>query len=67
MTLGEKVLAVRSAAKMTAVQLAEKANITQAMVSRIERNRRMPSLVLLSDIAAACGVTLDELLKDVDL
>ncbi len=67
MTLGEKVLAVRSAAKMTAVQLAEKANITQAMVSRIERDRRMPSLVLLSDIAAACGVTLDELLKDVDL
>ena len=67
MTLGEKVLAVRSEAKMTAVQLAKKVNITQAMVSRIENNRRTPSLILLSDIAAACGVTLDELLKGVDL
>ena len=58
--IAEAVRAARLRAGLTQVQLAKRANTTQAVISRIESgsDSRIPSLDLLSRIAGACRAKL---------
>lgn len=51
------------AAGLTQAELAERAGIADATVSRIERNRLVPSVKLAGRLAVALRVPLDDLLS----
>jgi transcriptional regulator with XRE-family HTH domain len=55
------VQAARKRAHLTQVALAKKAGTTQAVIARLEsgKDSRVPSMPLLSTIAAACGATFE--------
>lgn len=61
---GAAVRARREAAKLSLVELAEKAGTHFASVSKIERNQRAPSLRVAAALASALGVSLDVLMMD---
>jgi transcriptional regulator with XRE-family HTH domain len=45
--------------KMTQEILAEKVNISRSSINDAENGRSLPSILVLSEIAKVCGVTLD--------
>lgn len=51
---------------MSQAALAERAGITQGMVSMMEDGSRTPSLAVAKGIAEALNTTIDELLKEED-
>lgn len=58
-----QIKAIRKNKKMSQIELASKAGITQAYLSALETGiKRNPSLKILDSIASALGVTLNELL-----
>ena len=61
--LGPQLRLLRSAAGLSQEQLGERASVTSASVSRIERGKNHPSGALLGRLADALGVSLDELRK----
>jgi transcriptional regulator with XRE-family HTH domain len=62
MSLGQSVRQRRLAAGLTQSELAEAAEIADATLSRIERDRLEPSITLVQRLAKALGVSTDELL-----
>ncbi len=65
-TVGDRILALRMARGWTSTQLAQHAGVSQTTISRLERGlrtgtRRRNGRATLSVIAAALGVTVDEL------
>ena len=62
-SLGQSVRQRRLAAGLTQSELAEAADVADATLSRIERDRLEPSIGLVRRIADALGVTTDELLS----
>lgn len=63
MTIGENIAQRRRAADMTQEQLAEKVNVHQTMIAKIEIGRKVPGIYLATDIARALHCTLDELVS----
>ncbi|MEN6459966.1 MAG: helix-turn-helix transcriptional regulator [Syntrophomonas sp.] len=64
MSLGEQIREIRSALGWSQFRLAEKAGISQSVISDIESGRRNnPSIKTLWKIAKALGVSLSELLN----
>lgn len=59
--IGERVHALRAAAKMTLEGLAERSGVSRAMLSRIERGESSPTAQLLNRVCAGLGVTLSAL------
>ncbi len=59
--IGDQVRALREEQGLTMTELAEKANVTIAAVSYIERNLRSPSSDTIEKIARALGVSPGEL------
>ncbi len=59
--IGERVHALRGAAKMTLEGLAERSGVSRAMLSRIERGESSPTAQLLNRVCAGLGVTLSAL------
>jgi transcriptional regulator with XRE-family HTH domain len=59
-----KIRAARRRAGLSQAELATKAGISQATLSRIERGEGDPRTNVLEEIARACGVALPELLGD---
>ena len=57
--IGAQIRQRRRAAGLTQKQLAARAGITQAMLSRIESGSGNPTLALLEDVASALGAQLD--------
>lgn len=53
---------IRTEKGLTQAQLAEKLNVQQSMISMIENEERNPSVDVLLKLAAALGVTVDELI-----
>lgn len=53
--VGAAIAAARHEAGMTQMELAARAKVNQAVISRIERGRGNPTLGLIADIAAALG------------
>ena len=56
------ILKIRTEKGMTQAQLAERLNVQQSMISMIENEERNPSVDVLLKLAAALGVTVDELI-----
>lgn len=64
--LGLNVWSIRELAGMTQKQLAERAGIKQPRIADIERDETNPTLMTISRIAVALGVTASELLAEPD-
>jgi transcriptional regulator with XRE-family HTH domain len=64
--LGRRVRQLRRAAGLTQEQLAERAGITWHYVSAIERGARSATFDTLLSLSSALGVTLSELVLDVE-
>ena len=60
--IGAFIAAARRARGLTQQQLAEKLGITNRAVSKWETGQGLPDIVLLPDLSAALGVTVDALL-----
>lgn len=59
----ENLKALRKAANLTCIQLGEKVGCTAMTISRYETGKREPNLETLRRLAAALGVTVDELIR----
>jgi len=57
--VAEEVVRARKAAKLTQRELADRAGVNQAMVSRLEKGERLPRLETLLAVAEATGCVLD--------
>lgn len=64
--LGLNVWSIRETRGMTQRQLAEAARRTQPRIAEIERNEVNPTLMTISRIAVALGVTASDLLAEPD-
>jgi transcriptional regulator with XRE-family HTH domain len=62
-SIGTTLRRLRVAAGQTQAQLAERATMADATISRIERGRLMPSVDLAQRLAAALDVSVGELLE----
>lgn len=61
--LGEAILVRRGAARLSQRELAERAGVSNAYLSQVERGLHEPSIRVLHSIASALGVQLDLLLS----
>ena len=61
---GEKLRTVRERKGITLKQVAAKVNVSESLISQIERNRVSPSVDTLIAIADALDIDLDYLFKD---
>jgi transcriptional regulator with XRE-family HTH domain len=64
--IGDNIKFFRKKAKMTQVELAEKANISRSYLADVERNRYNPSLDTLKAIASALNVPVNSLIGEED-
>ena len=64
MTVGENIKSLRKKAKLTQVELAEKANMSRSYLADVERNRYNPSVDTLKSIATALNVSVSTLMRD---
>ena len=67
MTLGEKILKLRSTAKMSQGDLAEKLNVSRQSISKWETNQSVPELDKLIQLCNLFQISLDELVRSNDL
>jgi len=63
MTLGQNITALRTKAKMSQGDLAEKLNVSRQSVSKWETDASVPELDKLLLLSEIFGITLDELVK----
>jgi transcriptional regulator with XRE-family HTH domain len=64
--IGDNIKFFRKKAKMTQVELAQKANISRSYLADVERNRYNPSLDTLKAIASALNVPVNSLIGEED-
>lgn len=64
MTLGQKIKNRREELGLTQTELAEKTQVCQSYVSRLERDGFNPSSQMIVNIAVALGMSIDYLLLD---
>lgn len=64
MNLGKNLRRLREAAGLTHCELADQVGVSQAMISYTERDKKIPSAVVLKNIAKVLNVTIDELMQD---
>jgi transcriptional regulator with XRE-family HTH domain len=64
--IGDNIKFFRKKAKMTQVELAEKANISRSYLADVERNRYNPSFETLKAIASALNVPISSLIGEED-
>jgi transcriptional regulator with XRE-family HTH domain len=61
---GEKIRAIREKKKMTLREVAQRAEVTESLISQIERNRVSPAIDTLMRIAGILDVDLEYLFRD---
>ena len=61
-----RIKQIRSELKMSQAELARQCGVTQAAISKYEDGKREPSLAMLKKIASVLGVSVDELIRDID-
>lgn len=59
--MGEKLKAVREAAGLTQVKLAEMLEVTQRDISHWESGKRMPNVLMVKKMAQVLGCTMEDL------
>ena len=62
--IAKKLVELRTQAKLTQLQLAEKLNYSDKAVSKWERGEAIPDIRVLTKIAEIYGVTLDDIVKE---
>ena len=65
MSVGENIRRIREEKKMSQEALAEKAGVTQAMISHIEKGIRIPSFLVAVEIAKALECKTEDFLEAV--
>src|ERR671914_1762072 len=60
-TLGERVRELRRGRGLTLEELAERSGVSRAMISKLERGEKNPTLVVAARLAEGLGVTLSRL------
>jgi transcriptional regulator with XRE-family HTH domain len=60
--LGPRVRELRQGQRLTLEALAERSGVSRAMISKLERGEKNPTLVVAAKVAEGLGVTLSELL-----
>ena len=63
MSVGKNVKRYREENGLNQTELAEKVNISQAMIARIENETKLPSVVILKNIADVLHFSMDELVN----
>jgi transcriptional regulator with XRE-family HTH domain len=63
--IGQRIKALRKAKKVSVKELAEKTNLSAALVSKVENFRTLPSLTTLLVITEALEIEMSELVKDI--
>lgn len=63
-TLGQRLRLLRTNARLTQDELAQKLNVTRQALSNWERDVNMPDLALLEQICTIFGIHMDELLRE---
>jgi transcriptional regulator with XRE-family HTH domain len=66
LNLSLNIWSLRLTKGMTRQQVAEAAGMTQRSITKVERNEANPTLVVVSQMAFALGVTADRLLTEPD-
>ena len=66
MTLGERLRTIRKTDGLTQDDFADKLDVSQSVISDIERDYKNPTLYTLRRIAHALDMTMSELLQGVD-
>ncbi|MGG4011453.1 helix-turn-helix domain-containing protein [Bacillus smithii] len=66
MTLGENIKMHRKNAKLTQMELAQKANISRSYLADVERDRYNPSIDTIKALAAALNVPVTSLIDEDD-
>lgn len=61
MTMGKQLSQLRENSGLTQTELAEKLGVNQAMISRMEKDTKAPSLALTIQIADLFNCSLDQL------
>lgn len=61
--LGERVKTLRRGSGLTLDGLAERAGVSRAMLSKVERGEKNPTLVVAARVAEGLGVTLTQLIE----
>ena len=64
MTLGEKIINLRSSAGLSQEEFAEKVNVSRQSVSKWEMNQALPQIDKVLLICKLFGITTDELLQE---
>lgn len=59
--MGEKLKEVRTEAKLTQAELAEKLGVTQRDISRWETGKRVPSALMVKKMAQVLDCRMDDL------
>ena len=62
-TIGIKIAKERKTAKLTQAELAEKIDISEKYLSRIECGKQIPSIIIVVKICEALHISADELLN----
>jgi transcriptional regulator with XRE-family HTH domain len=60
--LGDRVRELRRGRGLTLEELAERSGVSRAMISKVERGEKNPTLVVAAKVAEGLGITLAELL-----
>lgn len=63
--ISSKLKAYRKAKSITLQQLADRAKVSKGLISQIENNRTIPSLLVLINLVRSLGVDLNEFFADV--
>ena len=63
MSVGKNVKRYREENGLNQTELAEKVNISQAMIARIENGTKLPSVAILKNIADVLHCSMDELVR----
>ncbi|BAT61612.1 DNA-binding transcriptional repressor PuuR [Variibacter gotjawalensis] len=61
--LGKRVRALRHQKELTLEQLAERSKVSRAMLSKVERSEKSPTLAIITRIANGLGLSLSGLLE----
>lgn len=62
--IGTRIRELRSARQLTLDALAERADVSRAMLSRVERGESSPTAQLMNKVCSGLGITLSELLAE---
>ena len=60
--MGRRIANARKASQMTQAELSEKIDISEKYLSRIERGKQLPSIVIVAKICEVLHISTDELL-----